>query len=238
MVFCSHPFPDFKSELSFVCIWAGGCEFHPDDENWALWVPRDLSAKHPRRRHLSAGGRYAAAEALRGLGHECRSPLKRLEGGNPEWPDGYVGSISHAEAGEINLVAAIAGDGLQWRGLGIDIESTRRAKVIQSLSRRILNDGDRSADMIQAVGKANAHSLIFSAKESLYKALYPTVKRYFGFDAASVVEIDPSCYRFRIRLQKPWADDLPTGSEWWGEYRLAPGWVATWLAIPRTDAKS
>ena len=30
-------------------------------------------------------------------------------------------------------------------------------------------------------------SIIFSAKESLYKALYPSVKFYFGFEAASLI---------------------------------------------------
>jgi enterobactin synthetase component D len=34
-----------------------------------------------------------------------------------------------------------------------------------------------------------ATTLIFSAKESLFKALYPTVKSYFGFEHARVHDI-------------------------------------------------
>ena len=46
-------------------------------------------------------------------------------------------------------------------------------------------------------------TLVFSAKESLFKCLYPRVGRYFDFQEARVVEVNASPHRFTIELRTP-----------------------------------
>ena len=53
----------------------------------------------------------------------------------------------------------------------------------------------------------NSISLTFSAKESLFKALYPLVLRHFYFQDAEVLDVDDSG-RLRLRLLPGKPDSL------------------------------
>ena len=93
----------------------------------------------------------------------------------PIWPRGLVGSISHSR----ELVAAtILRDA---ESVGIDIEKQGRLKV--GAVRRVATRRERG----RYSKIANFDwTLLFSAKESIFKAVSPLVSRYIGFQEIEI----------------------------------------------------
>lgn len=154
--------------------------------------PETVSKHHPKRKEEFLLGRLCASLAHLKLKGE---PLNELPIGNkrePLFPKSIVGSISHTK----DWVGAVVSDSSQLLGVGLDFESMGRAK--SELTRYITTDEDISS--LTGLTNEELLTLIFSAKESLYKALYPSVKVFFGLDAAAVTKIDLASNTFTIQL--------------------------------------
>ncbi len=148
-----------------------------------------------KRKSEFLAGRYIAKKTLNDLGlADVDIPVG--ENRSPVWPAGIVASISHTKtkafcAASMNSV---------YSKVGIDIEDVMSLKTAGNIKSSIISESEEvylrtlELDFIQAL------TLVFSAKESLFKALYPTVKKYFGFSAAEVVEISLSKQFFKLRL--------------------------------------
>jgi 4'-phosphopantetheinyl transferase EntD len=138
-----------------------------------------------KRRAEFLAGRHAARSALGGLGI-AGLPARR-EDGSPEWPPGVTGSITHG-ADRALCAVALARD---VRSLGIDVERLLDVTAKEELFARICSDVERA---VLAQGLAYPEpqlvSVAFSAKESLYKCLYPFVQRFMDFSAARVVSVE------------------------------------------------
>lgn len=157
--------------------------------------PAETDLVHPRATTQRAAelryGRKAARRALTALG--CRvDAVGRGPGGEPLWPQGVVGSLTHAAG---HVVAAVA-----WRrqvgGIGIDLEHEER--FFPGLAYQVAYETEASwIGGLQGDRRRRSTLEVFSAKESIYKAFYPRVGRYFGFDAA---RLTPDEGGFRARL--------------------------------------
>ena len=108
-------------------------------------------------------GRTAVRAALATLGLEVGDLLAGPFG--PEWPDGFVGSLSHS-AGTAVAIAAKSSDRAT---LGIDIERRDR-RLDDRVIRRIATPAE--LDWVSAFGSDGVEALrLFCAKEATYKAL-------------------------------------------------------------------
>ncbi|MEM7718541.1 MAG: 4'-phosphopantetheinyl transferase superfamily protein [Pseudomonadota bacterium] len=140
----------------------------------------------PKRRAEFAAGRRAARQALRAAGlPEAAIPQGRKRA--PVWPHGTIGSISH----DNGLAAACVASTGTVRRLGIDLaDATAFPNRIRS--QILKTPAEQSQSDIEAL-------VTFSAKESVFKALFPDVGEYFWFDA---VEVLPDLTRgtFSVRL--------------------------------------
>lgn len=125
-----------------------------------------------RRRQEFIIGRSAARQAMAKLG-SAPAAIPVGPSRQPQWPAGHVGSISHTR----ELVAAAAGRTEHARSLGIDVEIV--GSVTDELADRILTKGERAA--LDAGPIQDGATVIFSAKEALYKAQYPIHGRWLGF---------------------------------------------------------
>jgi 4'-phosphopantetheinyl transferase EntD len=119
-----------------------------------------------------------------------RGPILNNEDRSPRWPDGVIGSLTHTD---IWCGVALAKREHAALSLGIDME--RLGSVSPEVERRIFTERElrdnRSVDP----------SIRFSAKESLYKAIYPLVRRFVGFGE---VEIELTTAReFVVRIVSP-----------------------------------
>lgn len=94
----------------------------------------------------------------------------------PQWPKGFVGSISHSR----HLAIACLQPVKHCLSVGVDIEEIIQTERMDRLRKRILHPDEDWVNTPQAL------SLVFSFKESLYKALHPILDRYIGFQEIRV----------------------------------------------------
>jgi 4'-phosphopantetheinyl transferase EntD len=183
-----------------------------DDAEPALLADElaQLGRVAPRRRREVAFGRACARRALAELGLPA-TPIGRGEGGAPVWPPGILGSITHTR--DVAAAAVIrAGD---VRGLGIDLESLAEVSRGPELFAAITTASERA----RLAASPQLAAVVFSAKESVYKCLYPLGRRVL--DHADV-ELAIDGDRFTVRRAEGY-DARPVR----GRFAIAAGLVAS-----------
>jgi enterobactin synthetase component D len=157
----------------------------------------------PVRRRAWLGGRLALREALARAGLRAGAVLSDGRGA-PELPGGIAGSVSHKKDVAVALVAAEA-----RAKLGVDVETD--APRVYDVSRRVLRPEELAElSALSEEERAREVRLRFSAKESIYKAVDPYVRRYVGFHEVRLhVETDGT-----MRVEPHWANgEGPFGVE-------------------------
>jgi 4'-phosphopantetheinyl transferase EntD len=185
-------------------------------------------AVEKRRREFTTA-RACARKALAGLG---LPPLPIASGarGEPLWPEGVVGSITHCEGYRACAVAR-ATDLLT---IGIDAEPN------EALPDGVLAEIARAEELAWLAELARTASgvcwdrLLFSAKEAVYKAWFPLAKRWLGFEDA-VLTFDVAAGTFSARLLVPGprlaGESLTRLS---GRWLARDGFVLTGIALVST----
>lgn len=124
-------------------------------------LPETLRAAVPKRQNEYLAGRRCAAKALRTAGlPEVVGQKDRA----PVWPMGCVGSISHSDTRAVAVVSQT------HAGLGVDVERLMTLAQASDIQALILTDAE-AALRPAAMTFESFLTLIFSAKESVYKAL-------------------------------------------------------------------
>lgn len=174
------------------------------------------------RRREFATGRSCARSALAGLGI-APVPILPGERGAPQWPPGVVGSITHC-AGYRGAAVAWASDML---AIGVDAEPNEPLPhgVLDMIA--VPGEYARLADLAAAAPDVRMDRLLFSAKESVYKAWFPLTGRWLGFEQADIL-IDVAG-TFDARLLVPGRSRV-TGFA--GRWLAAGGLIITAIAVP------
>lgn len=129
-----------------------------------------------KRQAEFATARNLARQSMRDLGLAA-GPILRGAKREPIWPEGTLGSMTHAEG---CAVACVARRGVV-RSLGIDVELSDR--VGKGLYKKVFTE----AELQYLAHKEERHAgLLFSAKEAVYKATFPLVGRFIGFQEAEL----------------------------------------------------
>ena len=170
----------------------------PADASRALGIalPDALRKAVSKRQYEYLGGRACAVQALRAAGWRGEESIGTQAGGAPAWPDGYTGSIAHG-AGFAWAVAAARREGL---GLGIDIESIMTDTLALELRGQILAPAELFPARAAGADFATYLTLVFSAKESLYKCLQPLSGVELDFPDAECVGLDAGRRHLDFRL--------------------------------------
>lgn len=179
------------------------------------------------RRAEFATARACARQALRNLGLPT-GPILRGDKREPLWPTGIVGSITHCKGYRAAAVARAD----EVLTIGIDAEPD--AAIEARVAARVLDDAERAW---VAAAPAGIHwdRLIFSAKESVYKAWFPLTRRWLGFEEAQVaIDADACVFEARLLLRPP----LGVPATFHGRYMVANGLVITAIAVLRRGAQA
>ncbi|WP_330336106.1 4'-phosphopantetheinyl transferase family protein [Streptomyces sp. NBC_00557] len=188
------------------------------------------------RRREFATGRRCARLSLAALGLPAR-PLLSGERGEPLWPEGVVGALSHCAGYRVAAVARAT----DLAALGIDAETAGPLPdgVLEAVS--LPEERAQLSRLRASVPHVPWDRLLFSAKESVYKAWFPLARTMLGFDMArlgfTVVPDAGSGVRgtFSARLLRPlpaaFADAIggPVLDGWW---LVDEGLVLTAIAPP------
>lgn len=157
-----------------------------------IWQQYDLARPDyllnavPKRLNEFYVGRILAHAILQ-QHFDCSDSITSMSERLPIWPKGFKGSISHSNN---KLVVAVSA---QADYLGIDIEHIVDESFAKDSAALILTQSEQAlwqTGQIQGLSFCEYLALIFSLKESLYKAVYPVVQSYIDFLEASVEHID------------------------------------------------
>lgn len=142
-------------------------------------------------------GRHVAKIALRML--DCEEEIRKGEDRCPIWPSGFVGSISHSE----NFAWAVAGTKNEFRGIGIDTEPVADEMTAHHMRAEIGVDSEWWLGESAGLTPLESFTTIFSAKECIYKCIYPLSPIFFGFHHVRVVEFGSKKLTLRIQADCP-----------------------------------
>lgn len=216
-VVSSHP------EIS-VCLVAFDKSCYSDIlfTQLSLPFPDMLKSAIAKRRAEYLAGRHAARQLLREAGYS--GTVATGADRAPVWPIGCWGSISHTEKWAIAILTPHH-SGLR---LGVDIE-TFRPDIIRKIATTFTTADERDVLAASHLPYETALLIVFSAKESLFKALYPLVQHIFGFEAAKLCELDPHNNRFTLELTRQLAPGLCAGYRTTGHYFTGQDGVTTMI---------
>lgn len=173
-----------------------------------------------------AAGRHCAGLALGRIDEALgTATVGRGPAGEPRWPDGVTGSITH----KTDVAWAAVAPTTVIRSLGIDVEcvtdpaATRVAEVVLHADERDV--GPASLSWPERVVVA------FSIKESVFKCLYPLVGRRFYYDALRISRLDPDAGTFDAELIETLSDSYRRGFRLSGTVAVEGPhvWSAVWL---------
>jgi enterobactin synthetase component D / holo-[acyl-carrier protein] synthase len=138
-----------------------------------------------KRRNEFITVRHCARIALGELGVPP-VPILKGDKGEPLWPDGVVGSLTHCAG----YRGAVVGRTDSVRSVGIDAEP--HDVLPQGVLGAITLDEERHEIAALPEG-LHWDRILFCAKEATYKAWFPLTKRWLGFEDAHVVfDLDPT----------------------------------------------
>jgi 4'-phosphopantetheinyl transferase EntD len=176
------------------------------------------------RRREFISGRACARLALKQLG----APVVAIpsgEQGEPRWPAGVVGSITHCQ-GYRACAAAWSQDVVS---VGIDAEPN--APLPDGVLEEVAHGPE--LELARAdVDRVHVDRLLFSAKEAVYKAWFPLAARRLEFHDVEL-SLDLAGAEFSARLLAPGpVVDGATLTEFRGRWALEQGVVCTAVIVP------
>ncbi|TBR39047.1 MULTISPECIES: 4'-phosphopantetheinyl transferase family protein [Dyella] len=170
--------------------------------------PPSISRSVPKRQAEYFHGRLMARHALSALGLDV-GDIGMGASRQPLWPEGIVGSISHAHG----VVGAAVERRGPRSGIGIDIERVASAEACHALSETVVNDRELTylKREVAMLSLDLALTTVFSAKESFFKAAFDVVGHYFDFSVVRLIDFQPGRGTMRLQLTEHLCDAFRQG---------------------------
>lgn len=201
----------FPDDFDDACFAQSGIE-----------LPARIAASVTKRRKEFYFGRVCAREAMRRIAPGFSGQIGIGQGGRPLFPDGFEGSISH-DADRAVAICQPAGYGR----LGLDLEPIMSADHAAELWQQIAVGQELGLANWRDAPEALRLTSIFSAKEALFKAIYPDILCVPDFSASRVVDVDLMDGWIRLRLEEDLGGDWRNGREIMARIAVDDGSVLT-----------
>jgi 4'-phosphopantetheinyl transferase EntD len=180
-----------------------------------------------KRRREFTTARGCARRAMAALGLPP-APIVPGERGAPAWPDGVVGSMTHCDG--YRAAALALADRVRTVGVDAEANGPLPDGVLEAIATQA------EIEWLKTVADDSSgvcwDRLLFSAKESVYKAWYPLTERWLGFeDAVVTIHPDSGTFEAKLLVSGPRVADRPlTGFA--GRWLVRDGLVVTAIAVP------
>ena len=170
-----------------------------------------------------AAGRLCARKALGILGvHPC--PIRVGSHREPDWPEGIAGSITHSQS---RCAAAVC-----WRdvtgSIGIDIQA--HEPLPQNVGRLVCTPSERAWIERQVPRTVCWETLLFSVKESVFKAWFPVAGTWLDFHDAAV-SVDVTRATCSIVILPPAGDLAPAQWRMRASYAVSDEYLVTCVVL-------
>ncbi len=210
------------ADLVFAELYEDPPGLAPMPEEEAL-----ISRAVEKRRNEFVTARHCARVALEQLGLPP-APILKGEKGEPQWPEGVVGSLTHCQG----YRGAVVGRSPVVRSVGIDAEP--HDVLPDGVLGAISLPAERAA-FVALPGGLHWDRILFCAKEATYKAWFPLTERWLGFEDAHIsfqVDSSGAAGRFVSRiLIDPAARSGPPLTELSGRWSVAGGLALTAIVL-------
>ncbi len=192
-------------------------------------VPETIERSVPKRKLQFLAGRACAGKALELEGVKGSPEIHIGPKGNPVWPKGFVGSITHLNG----LASAVVARSEDLLGLGMDVEEVMSRSLAEKIAFRISTASELRAcfECCPDWPPEQVVTLCFSAKESAYKCLSPLIEGTPGFHSFGIGSINPVSNVFCIYLTVDFSKDFPIGTPFFGKFNLSGKRIHTSLEI-------
>jgi 4'-phosphopantetheinyl transferase EntD len=207
-----------------MAVAAEGIELFPEEETVVA------RAVLKRRREFTVV-RGCARRAMEKLGVAAR-PILPGERGAPGWPEGLTGSMTHCEG---YAAAALVRSG-DLASLGIDAEphNVLPEGVLEAIA--LPAEEARLRRLTADHPTVHWDRLLFSAKESVYKAWFPLTGRWLDFSEADIeVTVEPGGQRGALRAELLVPGPVVKGrplTAFDGRWIVRRGLVVTAVSVP------
>jgi len=176
-----------------------------------------------------AAGRQCATQALIDAGsREVTVGVSRDRA--PIWPLGFVGSITHSNSFAWAAVARAT----DLRSLGVDSEPVFDDDAWSEAIPLALDTTERGR--VEGERRRELGTVAFSAKESLFKCLYPCARVFFDFEDAELEWIASECDArgtFGLRLRRSLGSEFPKDFRLSGRYSIELDHAHTAVELPQ-----
>lgn len=189
---------------------------------YGISLPAHLNKAVDKRRAEYLASRYAARMAMNDYGitdFTLHNDADRA----PVWPASVSGSLTHT-AGRAVVITALAKEGYH---IGVDVEQMIAEPTAIEMSKMIVSASELNYFSQAGISLVTALTLAFSLKESLYKALYPQIKKFIDFHSAEVIHLELASGHAVLQLTGSLSEALPAGRQFNGYFQQHRGEVLT-----------
>ncbi|MER7478049.1 4'-phosphopantetheinyl transferase superfamily protein [Streptomyces sp. NPDC126510] len=181
-----------------------------------------------KRRREFAVVRSCARRAMEKLGVEPQ-PILPGERGAPGWPAGLTGSMTHCDG--YCAAALVRATDLASLGIDAEVHGPLPEGVLPSVS--LPAEADRLRRLAAERPDVHWDRLLFSAKESVYKAWFPLTGKWLDFMEADIDLAADGTFRAELLVPGPWVGARRLG-HFDGRWTAGRGLIATAIAVPHT----
>ncbi len=188
----------------------------------------------PQRILEYTAGRLCARRALAEYG-VTSYPLYMNSDWRPQWPQHFIGSISHTSG----MCGAVVARKSQFRAIGLDME------VVGNVTSDIWPIICSPEEMAWLANRPESQqprcaALIFSAKESFYKCQYDVTQQWLDFDdvTLNISFNDENSGNFAVLPRKKSELRKYVAMPLLGNFKFRGNLVVTGMAIRRVDRKT
>jgi enterobactin synthetase component D len=217
-------FPDFVVHLGMTVP-------DRDDAPLAIPLPPQLKNAVPRRQAEFICGRLCAREALGRLAAPCLD-IPMAADRSPLWPAGFVGSITHSRGMAFAAVARAE----QAQSLGLDVEPLMPCETALELAPIVASPAEYARLLQAPWDHPLLTTALFSAKEAIFKCLYPVIKRQFDFSDVVIESLDRNDGSFTFSPSRAIATLHPSAARQRGRLAIVDDVVHTGLLLPAAPA--
>lgn len=175
-------------------------------DKYSVFFPSTIKRSARKRRADFFAGRLAAKIAFFAL-HDVPLASQYFlsvgEHGEPLWPKDSRGSISHTDRKAVCLLTRDR----EKTFVGIDVENLMDKNTANEVGMIIQERSEMEILLARKLSFEFATTLLFSAKESLFKAIFPYVGKYLDFAQSQLVDIDFLSRKLTLHLCNKIAKD-------------------------------
>ncbi|GKQ41893.1 4'-phosphopantetheinyl transferase [Streptomyces sp. A012304] len=184
-----------------------------------------------RRREFTVV-RSCARRAMEKLGVPPQ-PVLPGERGAPRWPEGLAGSMTHCDG--YGAAALVRADDLASLGIDAEPHAPLPEGVLPAVA--LPAEEERLRRLAEDRPEVHWDRLLFSAKESVYKAWFPLTRKWLDFGEADIdIDAGPADgalggFRARLLVPGPVVGGREVG-HFDGRWIVGRGLVATAVVVP------